>query len=367
MQRELDSQNYSRAEVIKVLNETCKDHRLKLAANEIKWLYDYMVENKLDVEKTANALVGVMTESGRTLYPETAVDILREFKERVRAAHLSDGFLNFARFNFNKIADSAYELSESAVQAGIDDKFIFDHYDELSDILMNSHSSRQLVKDLSEFFYAVNYAATPEEADMIAADFFNVLKDTDWAKRYMRLNNFSRNDVIDYMFSLGYTERDIAIKLHQPIGVIRNFSFTGINTRQQIGGIDQIIDNIAMNPMFHWLSGDRYKFLNNLVGVLIGAGVAIQFIWPHLKSFIYKLLNKEMSDAEKYDQLVKELEQNNMYKYNSGRIAQAMIELTKSSDTPTIAKPSINSFQPYPQPGPGFQPYPYPSVNNQWR
>lgn len=325
--------NFSHYEIIKILNQTCKDHRLKLASNEIKWIYDSYLNNNLDEKKTAKLLQGIETESGRWLQYDTAVGVLKDFRERVRDARASDGFTTFSRpkpkktVNFNKIVDSAFELSEIAAQAGIDDKFVFDNYNEFAEILMGSESTEQLLSNITGFLMENNYTNNSQEASLIAQDFVEVLRGSDWAKNFMPLKNFARNDLISKLFSLGYSERDIAIKLHEPLAQVRNFAG---------GWLDEFIDNLARDPGLSWIrpdtlrnskEPDRYTFVLRLVQVLLAAGLTINFILPHLKELYYTVTNHQKTDAEKYAEIKQIVEENQRFRNNGDRAAQALLQM----------------------------------------
>lgn len=323
--------NFSRTDAISILNQTCKDHRLKLASNEVKWIYDAFLENKLDEKKTAKLIQGIETESGRWLQYDTAVDVLKDFRERVRDARVTDGFVVFSKpkksINFNQIVDSAFELSEIAAQAGIDDKFVFDNYNGFAEILMGSESTEQLLSNITGFLLENRYTDNSQEASMIAQDFVEVLRGSDWAKNFMPLKNFARNDLISKLFSLGYSERDIAIKLHEPLAQVRNFAG---------GWLDEFIDNLSRDPGLSWLrpdtlrnskEPDRYTFVLRLVQVLLAAGLTINFILPHLKELYYTVTNHQKTDAEKYAEIKQIVEENQRFRNNGDRAAQALLQM----------------------------------------
>ena len=323
--------NFSRTDAISILNQTCKDHRLKLASNEVKWIYDAFLENKLDEKKTAKLIQGIETESGRWLQYDTAVDVLKDFRERVREARVTDGFVVFSKpkksINFNQIVDSAFELSEIAAQAGIDDKFVFDNYNGFAEILMGSESTEQLLSNITGFLLENRYTDNSQEASMIAQDFVEVLRGSDWAKNFMPLKNFARNDLISKLFSLGYSERDIAIKLHEPLAQVRNFAG---------GWLDEFIDNLSRDPGLSWLrpdtlrnskEPDRYTFVLRLVQVLLAAGLTINFILPHLKELYYTVTNHQKTDAEKYAEIKQIVEENQRFRNNGDRAAQALLQM----------------------------------------
>lgn len=333
------SGNFAQKDAQAIMNQTFKDHRLKLAANEVKWIYDTYINSGLNDEETAKALVGVETDSGRPLYLETALNVIKDFRNRAREARVSDGHTVFSNKNFNSALDAVSDLSDIAATAGIDDRFVIDNYNEFRDLLIRATDTSGLLSSVASFLLLKQYASTPEEADLIAQDFVSVLKGSGWAQKYMRnLRNFSRNDLINRMFSLGYTDRDIAIKLHQPLAEVRNFAFKNLGNQSMV---NRFIDGLQNSSMFNWMTPskpitmpgpfgqkiqapDRFEFMARMAALAGGLYGAAAVARPYVRDAWRKITGKPVTPEEMYNDMRALAEQDRIYRSNQGRMAQAM-------------------------------------------
>jgi glucan phosphoethanolaminetransferase (alkaline phosphatase superfamily) len=94
--------------------------------------------------------------------------------------------------------------------------------------------------------------------------------------------------------------------------------------------LKETVENLRNEPGFNLLvdkRGDNFTFLLRIVQVLLAAGIAYKFILPHLKDFYYALTNRQKTDAEKYEEIKQIIEENQRYRMNSDRSAQALLQL----------------------------------------
>jgi hypothetical protein len=325
----LDDKNFSRKDCMEELSEIFKKHNLGLGINEVKIVYDELIKNDLDLDKTAAVLVGVKTNSNSPLQPETAKEVLQHFIQSVKEKHLSDGFINFSienQENFNKLAEDAMELADLAVQAGLDDKFIFDNYDHLMKDISDCESAGEFLVYMTTELLDKKQFKKPEEAALAAQDFYEVLHDSNWKKKHIRARNFSEN-IIDRLYNAGYSVKEIAIKVHEPVAKVQDIVNT-LNNFSKGKVVARTAKFIALKgipgPIGHFLNNHKLFYqINNIVTILMGLNLAADFI----VNCIWKIVDafKKKTDEERYEEVMKIIETDKRYKSRAGRMAKAFL------------------------------------------